>query len=98
MLDDYSSVSKVLCVGYLQYNKMNQAIEKCSSDTFCSGILDLECDGGFEVCKTFRTSLTMSELEKPRSCGYKKIPSDGKYLPSVSIYTYETTTFNVDRE
>ena len=58
---------------------MDQAIEKCSSDTMCTGIKDFDCDGGpFELCKMFRTSLSNAELDKNSYCAYKKTHTSGR--------------------
>ena len=59
---------------------MNEAIEKCSSDTMCTGIKDFDCDGEREneLCTMFRTSLSKTELEKNSYCAYKKTNTHGR--------------------
>ena len=65
---------------YTQYDSMNEAIEKCSSDTMCIGIKDFDCDGELEneLCKMFRTSLSKTELDKNSYCAYKKTHTRGR--------------------
>ena len=76
---------------------MDQAIEKCSSDTMCTGIKDFDCDGGpFELCKMFRRSLSKAELDKNSYCAYKKTHTKGRLQNKIHNFIEDSLIFNLD--